>query len=139
MKKHYLIVVAIVALFLSGCGPSTPEPVTDLSQIVGTWKAIRPGLAMIIMPDGTVRQALTVIRINEGEYEEFNILFTDNILEITGLPRYCGEIIGSYAVKTVPSGNLVFTVLQDDCAHRLDHFQAEAGQKGEDLEWARVE
>lgn len=139
MSKQIIIIILSVFTLISGCNPSTIKAVSEVGEIVGSWKSVRPGLAMVIKSDGAVLQELTLTRIKNGEYEEFNVFFEDGLAVVTGLPEYCGEAIGSYEAKILPSGNLVFSVLTDECNHRIDHFQAAGGQNGEDLEWVKFE
>ncbi len=132
-RLNFLFAFAI--LVLSGCGSNDPVPVTELSEIVGSWKGAGQVIAMKILPDGSFLQALTLSEIEEGEYEELDFVFEDGQIIVVGLESYCGEEDGVYEAQLLSSGNLEFIVVDDDCTHRIGHLLAESVEN----EWARVE
>jgi len=124
MKRESLFIFALAVLLLSGCGPSAPVPVTEINQIVGTWRSDPPGTAIRINPDGSVLQALTVGTLDGGEYEELSLVFEEGFAIISGHPHGACETgsTGSYMLQILTSGNLEVAVLDDGCAHRIEHL-----------------
>lgn len=136
MKKASLIFLLAIAVFLiSGCGSSEPVPITALSEIVGTWKGASQVMAMRILPDGLVLNELTLARIDECDCEEFNFAFEGGQLIVSGHEFWCGEEDGLYEVQLLPSGNLTFILVNDECSDRIGHLLA----RGEENEWTRFD
>lgn len=144
MIKGYILSLSAIALFmLTGCASSAPVPVSALSEIVGTWKSDPPALAIRILPDGSVPAGVTVGKIDENaasQTSNWNYVFSfeeDHLI----ISNYygCFETIGSYDVQLLSNGNLEFTVVEDDCALRVNAFMGQRVEPVRDVEWIKVE
>lgn len=134
-KASLLFLLSIAIIILSGCGSQDPVPITAVSEITGNWKGTGQIMAMKIFPDGSVLQATLMAKIDSGEFEELGFIFEGNQITVTGLESYCEAEVGLYQAQLLPSGNLVFIVVNDDCEHRGHHLLA----LGDKNEWTRVE
>lgn len=139
-KKTFLLTIAL--FLLAGCGSSSPVPITELSDIVGTWKSDPHTLVIRILPDGTVLSDTTVVNINEGARWEYSFSFVegqllmgDNYATYAG----CQGESGTYDVQLHSNGNLEFNVAEDDCIFRVAAFMGQQVEPVFDIEWIKVE
>lgn len=143
MKRTIIYLVILAAMLLSGCGSTSPETVTEIDEIVGTWKSIPPALAIRIMPDGTVQAGVTVGKIEENAANEiatWESIFSFEAGQLNiGNFVDCHDSIGSYDVQLLPNGNMQFTVVEDDCIIRVSAFMGQRVEPTKDVEWIRVE
>lgn len=144
MKKVNLLSLLAIAIFLlAGCSSSTPVQVSAISEIVGTWQSDPLGRVIKILPDGSVPTGITVGKLNENVASgnpnwELTFSFDGDQLYI-GNYSGCFETIGSYEVQLVSNGNLEFTVVEDDCALRVNAFMGQRVEPVRDVEWIKVE
>ena len=137
-KNASFFFFAIVIFLLSGCGSSAPVPISHLSEIVGTWKTDPPGTAIRILPDGTILGGFTVDTIGESSHGEHKIFFEEGLMILSG-PSNCREIMGSYEVQMLPSGNLKFSLVEDECIFRRSVYPGQSVEPVIPKELIRVE
>ena len=123
--KVLIITLIVIGLFLvTGCTasdtPSGPGPVTDAKDIVGTWQNF--GRYTQFNEDGTYRFGSSIEGLVErpwvkGEYWFEKGQFFKKEIEVHNVPA-CGNAIGIYEVKMLENGNLVFTIVEDECEPR---------------------
>jgi hypothetical protein len=143
MKRTNIYLVILAAMLLSGCGSTSAETVTEIDEIVGTWKSNPPALAIRIMPDGTVQAGVTVGKIEENAANEITtwdsiFSFEAGQLNIANFVD-CHDSVGSYDVQLLPNGNMQFTIVEDDCIIRVSAFMGQRAEPTKDVEWIRVE
>ena len=127
----------LAAILLSGCGSPAPVPVTEIDEIVGTWKSEPLGMAIEILPDGSVPFAVTAGMIERGSYE-YMFSFDGGQLTVSGSPG-CGDASGSYEVQLLPSGNLDFAVVEDECLIRANGLAGQQVESPKEVEWIKVD
>jgi len=142
MNKKLAGSIAIALFLLAGCAASGPKLASSAEDIVGTWVAPE-GIASAYKfdEDGTWRESLSLARLDEpyaqGEFwfedMQFFIKYTEGFVL-----RTCGELAGSYDIELLDTGNISFTVVEDECQGRVDGLQAGGVADGGQIEWAPV-
>ena len=140
MNKKLAISMVAALFMLVGCTVSGPKLASSVEDIEGTWEGAE-GIAAAYQfnEDGTWSEALSVDRLDdpysEGEFwfEEmnFHIMYTSGFEVLR-----CGEPVGTYEIEIKESGNLSFTVIEDECQVRVDTLQGN-DERGE-VEWVSV-
>ena len=141
-KVRLSSILAFILFLLVGCASSASAPVTEIGEIVGTWKSDPPALAIRILPDGSVPAGVTAATIGEitssGSWE-YVFSFEEGFLTI-GNYLTCNEsVIGTYEVFLLPDGNLDFNVVEDECEGRVNAFMGRRQGTAIDAEWIKVE
>ncbi len=140
VRKTFLLTIAL--FLLAGCGSSAPAPVTEIGEIVGTWKSDPPALAIRILPDGSVPAGVTAATIGDifssGSWE-YVFSFEEGILTIGNYLGCDESVIGTYEVFLLPNGNLDFNVVEDECEGRVNAFMGRRQGTVIDAEWIKVD
>ena len=95
-------------------------PVTSIDQIVGTWMAQADlgDYFLMIYPDGTVKVASTLEKLDRGSTDSWRIwIEKDQILADDYI--LCGGEIGSYFAVIYDDGTLKFTAINEPCSARM--------------------
>lgn len=138
MNKFIIFYILAATMILSGCAPSAPVQITELSEIVGLWKTDPPFGVFQIASDGTTKSAVTVTGLNAGDYHVSSFSFENGIFIVRGF--VCrDDQPGSYEVNMLPSGNLEFSLLSDECSDRPNIFIGQSVEPVIHVEWVRVE
>ena len=120
--RKVVVVVLIFCLSLIACG-GRETPVTELEQIVGTWEAYTSGESVFkavidIQPDGTVKSAGSLEKLNQGITDTSRFWVEDEQIHVEGPPVLC-DAIGLYQAVIHPDGKLKFTTIEDPCSWRM--------------------
>jgi hypothetical protein len=123
MRKFVAVMLAI-GLLLVGCGapdtPPKPGLVTEAEEIVGLWSA--GGAYIKFTEDGQQVTAWTRDMKRPtaiGEYWLEGGQFFEKELEVHNAPS-CGEMVGIYELQLLDNGNLLFTIVEDECESRAE-------------------
>jgi hypothetical protein len=143
MEKLKISILVVTALFLfTGCEASAPAPVSEISEIVGTWRSDPPALAIRILPNGSVPAGVTAATIDEqgsGSSWEYAFNFEAGNLTMANWLG-CNETVkGTYEVFLLPNGNLDFNVIEDECDARVNAFMGRRQGTVINAEWIRVD
>ncbi len=95
-------------------------PVTAMDQIVGTWIAAADlgNFVMTIYPDGKLSIATSVVDLERGSTDSWNLIIEDGQISATGFALCLGDT-GSYLAVIHEDGTLKFTSIIDACDSRL--------------------
>lgn len=94
--------------------------VTTLDQIVGTWIAAADlgNFVMTIYPDGKLSIATSLVDLEQGSTDSWNLTIEDGQIFATGFALCLGDT-GSYLAVIHKEGTLKFTSIIDACDSRL--------------------
>ena len=129
--KNLLAPSIVVGLFLlMGCRAShtpQPGPVTNANDIVGIWDG--SDYYAQYNQDGTFRFAPSTEELEDrpraiGEFWFEGGLYFEKEIESYNLPS-CGNTVGSYEVRLLENGNLLFTEVDDKCWERASFRERE--------------
>ena len=122
MNKLVASSTAIALFLLAGCAASGPKLASSAEDIPGTWKNNINSWEIQFYEDGTWRRELVDDHAHDGA--EFRFEGTRLILktEQGGPCTREGEETGIYEVELLENGNLMFTVIEDECAIRVTFF-----------------
>ena len=95
-------------------------PVTTIDQIVGTWIATADlgNFMMTIFPDGKLSIATSLVDLEQGSTDSWNLTIEDGQISATGYALCLGDT-GAYLGVIDEEGNLKFTSIIDACDARL--------------------
>ena len=99
---------------------STDTPVTTIDQIAGTWIAAADlvNFVMTIYPDGKLSIATSLVDLEQGSTDSWNLTIEDGQIFATGYALCLGDT-GSYLAVIHEEGTLKFTSIIDACDARL--------------------
>lgn len=140
---RFVVFLLVIAVFVAGCGSTTPRAVTDIDEIVGTWKSVPPALTIRVKPDGIVQSGVSITRIEENAASgnktwESIFSFEAGHLNIANFID-CHDSVGLYDVQLLPNGNMQFTVVDDDCIIRVSAFMGQRVEPKRDVLWIMVD
>jgi hypothetical protein len=94
--------------------------VTTIDQLVGTWIAAADlgNFVMTIFPDGKLSIASSLVDLENGSTDSWNLTIEDGQISATGFALCLGDI-GSYLAVIDNDGNLKYTSIIDACDSRL--------------------
>ncbi len=113
--------IAIVLILLAGCGASGPKLASSVEDIAGTWHSTISSAEAQFNEDGAVlfRKGDTPFVAIEFRFEGTRLFFKDPSGHQCVL---LGAEIGIYEVELLESGNLKFTVIEDECLIRVNYL-----------------
>jgi hypothetical protein len=141
-KVRLSSLLAFIIFLLVGCASSASSQVTEIREIVGTWKSDPPALAIRILPDGNVPAGVTAATIDENASIaswQYSFSFEEGILTIGNWLGCKESEIGTYEVFLLPNGNLDFNVVEDECEIRVNAFMGRRQGTVIDAEWIKVD
>ena len=122
MNKLVTSSIAIALFLLAGCAASGPKLASSAEDIPGTWKSNTSSWEIQFYEDGTFFREIVDDHAHDGE--EFRFEGTRLILkdEPAGACTREGAETAVYEVELFENGNLMFTVIEDECAIRVTFF-----------------
>ena len=120
MNKLLAGSIAIALFLIAGCAASGPKLASSAEDIAGTWHSTIASVELRLNADGTSRVQFGDGSANTGE---FRFEGTRLYLKPLGGSNECVEMgaeTGIYEVELLESGNLKFTVIEDDCLSRVN-------------------
>lgn len=125
-RRYTLLVTVTLIVIVSACAqnPATPELITDMADLNGTWQPIPPASVWReYREDGTFRMAETQDSLEETPLVTGEYWFEGSVLhfkEVSGEPEWaCGaEDIGQYEVQILESGEIKYVMVEDECGGR---------------------
>ena len=98
----------------------TGTAVTTIDQLVGTWIAAADlvNFVMTINPDGKLSVASSLVDLENGSTDSWNLTIEDGQISASGFALCLGDI-GSYFAVIDSDGTLKFTSIIDACDSRL--------------------
>jgi len=118
MNKLVTSSIAIALFLLAGCAASGPKLASSAEDIAGTWHSTTDSGEFQFNEDGTFLGGTAF----PGEFRFEGTRF---FLTFTGQGNACaqqGAETGIYEVELLENGNLMFTVIEDECADRVTFF-----------------
>jgi len=94
--------------------------VTTVDQLVGTWIAAADlgNFVMTIYPDGKLSVATSLVDLENGSTDSWNLTIEDGQISASGFALCLGDV-GSYLAVIDSDGTLKFTSIIDACDSRL--------------------
>jgi len=122
MNKLVTSSIAIAVFLLAGCAASGPKLASSAEDIAGTWHSTTDSGEVQFNEDGTLLGGPATVNPLPAEFrfEETRLFLT-----FTGQGNLCllqGAETGIYEVELLENGNLMFTVIEDECATRVTFF-----------------
>ena len=135
---HRKRILLLFILIIAACAPSAPVQITELNQIVGIWKTDPPFGVFQIAADGETKSAITLTRLNAGDFQVSTFSFEDGLFVVKDL--MCTDRgLGIYELQRLSTGNLKFTLIEDDCTERTYIFVGQNVEPIINVEFQRVE
>ena len=118
MNRQMVSMLAIALFLFSGCAASGPKLASSAEDIVGTWRSTVSSAEGQFNADGTFRTQTSDGNIDTGKF------WFEGTRYFEQASVYCdvGNPIGIYEVELLENGNLKFTVIEDECATRVNYI-----------------
>jgi len=121
MNKLVTSSIAIALFLLAGCAASGPKLASSFEDIAGTWHSTTDSAEIQFNEDGTLR-----VQTAQGTDVTFEFRFEGTRFFSTDIPNggctQIGAETGIYEVELLENSNLMFTVIEDECATRVIFF-----------------